>query len=349
MSEPKVSIIVPVFNVEEFLIHCIDSLVNQTLKDIEIILVNDGSTDYSLSICQEYEKQDSRVRVVNKENGGLSSARNAGLDIASGKYIAFCDSDDYVDLTMYEKLYHETLKREVDLIACGIFLNDYEKQKISLVTLPYPSNWVNNKDDFVNHIFKKYFIDPTHILTVWNLLFKRELIEKNNLRFAGEPIEDYAFILQYSIYTNSFIFLNKPLYYYRVVSNSLSRKHNPHLFEILLQIQGIKDNCLQKMRLLDNKIEKLNAKWFIRYAAKIIFLEFAFKNDSSIKEISQRSKMLIMNTRTQDFCQVLFKKHDTLSMPMKSIVKTFLYNRYRLAVAGGFLVGKLYRLKKRLS
>ena len=101
----KVSIIVPIYNVEKYLHQCVDSLLNQTLRDIEVILVDDGSPDSCPHICEEYKKKDIRVKVVHKQNGGLSDARNAGLKLVEGEYVAFIDSDDYVDLHMFEKLY----------------------------------------------------------------------------------------------------------------------------------------------------------------------------------------------------------------------------------------------------
>ena len=101
----KISVIVPVYNVEKFIKRCLDSIINQTMRDLEIILVNDGSTDNSGKICDEYAQLDNRITVIHKENGGLSSARNTGLDVATGEWIAFVDSDDYIEKNMYEVLY----------------------------------------------------------------------------------------------------------------------------------------------------------------------------------------------------------------------------------------------------
>ena len=105
MAKPLVSVLIPVYNVEKYLERCLDSILKQTLTKIEIICVNDGSTDNSLSILKEYQKKDSRIIIVNKENGGLPSARNAGLDRAEGKYVGFVDSDDYIEPNMFQKLY----------------------------------------------------------------------------------------------------------------------------------------------------------------------------------------------------------------------------------------------------
>ena len=119
---PKVSVIVPVYNVEKYIDKCLESLVNQTLKDIEIIIVNDGSTDNSIKIVEEYkEKYKNKIIYLEKENGGLSDARNYGIQYAKGEYIAFLDSDDYVDRKMYEKLYNKAIENNSDIVECDFY------------------------------------------------------------------------------------------------------------------------------------------------------------------------------------------------------------------------------------
>ena len=125
---PKVSVIVPVYNVEEYLERCLDSLVNQTLKDIEIIIVNDGSTDGSKEIIQKYLNKYKNIVYLEKENGGLSSARNYGIPYAKGEYIGFVDSDDYVELTMYEKMYNKAIEEKSDMVECD-FIWEYPNKK----------------------------------------------------------------------------------------------------------------------------------------------------------------------------------------------------------------------------
>lgn len=127
MNEIKVSIIIPIYNVEKYIEQCIESVVNQTLKDIEIIIVNDGTKDNSMKKIEKY-LSDPRIIVIDKENGGLSSARNVGLEIAKGEYIAFIDSDDFIELTMLEELYNNSEKADI-VFSDIIFYDDKTKNK----------------------------------------------------------------------------------------------------------------------------------------------------------------------------------------------------------------------------
>ncbi len=148
----KVSIIVPVYNVEKYLKRCLDSLISQTLKDIEIICVNDGSKDNSDKILEEYARKDSRIIIINQENQGISVARNNGMDIAKGKYVGFVDSDDWVDSDFFEKLYNAAEKNNAQMAVCSIIrLNEYRSKKY----LTLKNETVT--EDFKENIFKRSF------------------------------------------------------------------------------------------------------------------------------------------------------------------------------------------------
>ena len=130
MKKPIISVIVPIYNVEEYLPKCLDSILNQTFSNIEIICVNDGSTDGSRKVLEEYKKRDFRIKIVDKENGGLSSARNAGMKVAVGEYYSFIDSDDWIDKTMLEKLYENMTTLNTDISICAVHQFDEINQKI---------------------------------------------------------------------------------------------------------------------------------------------------------------------------------------------------------------------------
>lgn len=191
MAQPLVSVLIPVYNVEEYLERCLDSVLNQSLTRIEVICVNDGSTDKSLEILKKYQENDSRVIIVNKENGGLPSARNAGIERARGEYVGFVDSDDYVQPDMFEKLYNTAKKEKSDVVVCGANI---------LPETPRASDWpyaclspgYRKYDKFdANMLFHDMTVTPF----LWRTLIKKSLIDKYNLRL-NETImigEDKAF------------------------------------------------------------------------------------------------------------------------------------------------------------
>ncbi len=191
MSKPLVSVLIPVYNVEKYLSRCLESILKQTLTQIEIICVNDGSTDGSLEILEKYQKEDSRIIIINKENGGLPSARNAGLDRAKGKYVGFVDSDDFVEPNMFEKLYRTAEDEKSEIVICGA--NVFPEE-------PRASQWLY---DCLSPEYKKIngfdvatlFFDVSSTPFLWRTLIKREIIEKNHLRLQEDIMigEDKAF------------------------------------------------------------------------------------------------------------------------------------------------------------
>lgn len=186
--KPIISIIVPIYRVEQYLSKCIDSLLNQTFKDIEIILVDDGSPDSSPAICDTYKTRDERINVIHKKNGGLSSARNAGLSISHGKYIGFVDSDDWVEPNMYEEMYNFLVANDCDLVECGI--NLIYENKISKYSTK-ANELVSGREALHRHLNIYTRTNQTLPRTaVWSKLFKREFWDSN--RFPeGEIHEDY--------------------------------------------------------------------------------------------------------------------------------------------------------------
>ncbi|MBQ8795843.1 MAG: glycosyltransferase family 2 protein [Clostridia bacterium] len=220
-----VSIIVPVYNAEKTLERCVRSLIEQTYSNIEIILVNDGSKDDSLLICRQFEKNDNRVIVVDKPNGGVSSARNAGLDIANGEFVMFCDSDDWV-----EKKWCEILVNSFEsdyMVMCGFYTEG--KQNV----LPYETKANTTCKTYEKTDFSLLYLLGFNV--PWNKIYDRMVIEKNLLRFDERfnNGEDYLFNLKYlSRIEKKIIFLDKCLYHY-VWSNagSLSSSNNSNKFE----------------------------------------------------------------------------------------------------------------------
>lgn len=209
----KLSIIIPIYNSEKFLDKCIRSVLSQTLKDFELILVNDGSTDSSLDICYKYQAEDLRVKVFNQSNAGQSKARNVGLSIASGKYIAFVDSDDWVDKNYFEKLVSACEKYDAD-VSCASILR--VKKHIKKFRIKYTEE--------KTYEIPQEKIDVARVPNmcyVWNKVYKRSFLEKLNLRFVeGMFFEDVDFVAKAVYYSNKIVTVPGTYYFYW--SNSAS-------------------------------------------------------------------------------------------------------------------------------
>lgn len=216
----EVSIIVPVYNVERYLEDCIESILNQTFKDFELILIDDGSTDSSCEICDEYKKKDSRIRVIHKSNGGLSSARNIGLDVACGKYIGFVDSDDSIHPRMYEILYDLIQTHNADISCC-----DY-KRTDTLINCNYEEvdSYEAIEMDNIQAVNSLYNMDTAIILVVaWNKLYSKELFK--DIRYEIGKIHEDEFIAHKLLYNSGkTIYANSKLYYYLQREGSITSK-----------------------------------------------------------------------------------------------------------------------------
>lgn len=239
-EKPKISVIVPVYNVENYLSRCVDSLLNQTLRDIEIILVDDGSPDKCPEMCDEYAKMDNRVHVIHKENGGLSSARNEGLKYIKGEYYMFVDSDDWIDTETCKVCYEEIIASESD---CLMFSYTKEFGNHSIINHVFHHDKIIwDEPDVKEHIHRRLFgligqelarpQDSDLIVSAWMQLFKASKFK--NIRFVDTKIigtEDCWY--QILLYENckKFVYIDKPFYhYFRANEGSLTTKYNPNLF-----------------------------------------------------------------------------------------------------------------------
>lgn len=212
-NTPLVSVIVPVYNVEKYLRQCLDSIVNQTLQEIEIILIDDGSTDSSGSICDEYAAMDNRIVLIHKENAGLGAAYNTGLEIAKGEYIGFVESDDWVELNMFEELYNKAREFDVDVVK-SLYANNYIDKSPRIVNKFHNCNY--NNTVIVNKFCcpQYYHGHASH----WSAIYKKELIDKNKLNFRETPgasCQDVSFAFLTFIYAKNIFIYTKSFYNYR--------------------------------------------------------------------------------------------------------------------------------------
>lgn len=257
-----ISIVVPIYNVEKYLPKCIESILNQTYKNFELILVDDGSKDNCGNICDEYAQKDNRIVVIHKENGGLSSARNAGIDIAKGKYIGFVDSDDWIHSEMYEKLVYLMESREADIAQCE-FINapsedvkiEPEKEEIKTFT----------NIEGLNNLYNNMYVST---VVAWNKLYKISLFKE--IRYPNGKIhEDEGTTYKLIFNAKRIVYTNQKYYYYRQTPNSIT---NAAFNKKRLNILDVFDEKIEYMRNINN--DDLYAKTLKWYFFKVINLYF---------------------------------------------------------------------------
>lgn len=207
-----ISIIIPIYKVELYIDKCIESILNQTWKNIEVILVDDGSPDKCGQICDEYAKKDTRIKVIHKENGGLSDARNAGVEVATGNYIGFIDSDDWIDENFYEQLIDKIKKTGVDIVAAGV-KKVWEDGKMEVMT-PYQEIQLSNQEAMKAIIEESFLKQP-----VWYKLYRADVARVKFKR--GVLHEDNYWSYQVIAKANKVVAMPEPYYYYLQRSNSI--------------------------------------------------------------------------------------------------------------------------------
>lgn len=220
MQQPKVSVIMPVYNSEKYLAECLNCVVNQTLREIEIICVDDGSTDNSLQILREFERHDPRVRVIAQRNQYAGVARNNGMLFASGEYLCFLDSDDYFEATMLEEMYAKAKADDLDVVICNA--NLYMNGRINsdaVVAIPegIPDRVFScYEPDFADHVFQCLLVVP------WNKLFKRSFVQQHNFHFSSTlNYNDVSFVMASIVCAHKIAYMPRELVYWRYRNNSL--------------------------------------------------------------------------------------------------------------------------------
>lgn len=210
----EISVIVPIYNVEKYLRQCLDSIVNQTFKDIEIILIDDGSPDNCPKICDEYAKKDDRIKVIHKENGGYGQTMNIGLDRAIGKYIAIVEPDDYIDLKMYEDLYGIAEKYDSDIVK-SCFYDNLQSKEIKRIS---KTQWSDSIPENKSFTIKEYPHFLYYHPSIWSCIYRKEFLNKHNIRFKevlGAGWTDNLFQVQTMCLAEKINYTSKAYYYWR--------------------------------------------------------------------------------------------------------------------------------------
>lgn len=224
-----VSAIIPVYNAEKFLVECIESLRNQTLSEIEMIFINDGSTDNSLEILERYKKIDNRITVINQKNSGPSVARNKGIKIAKGEYISFIDSDDWINKNMYQEMYQNAKQNNSDLVICDMkLIGKNDELYIKGTTL---NTCIYDKEKVEQHIYEE-LISNSQFNSAANKLYKAEIVKSHHITFDKEIYyaEDWLFNVNFLKRCTTVSYINKAFYYYRRGHESSSSTYKDDTF-----------------------------------------------------------------------------------------------------------------------
>ena len=291
---PKISIIVPVYNVEHYLHRCINSILNQTFKDYELILVNDGSTDLSSKICNDYAQNNKKIKVIHQDNGGAASARNSGMEIALGDYIAFVDGDDFIHTKMYEDLYNVAKENDSDIVVC-----DFIKIKEDMDYKTEGKLLNNNIFNYSNlEALEKLYSSTdqvgnnlTMVLPV-NKIYKKNLF--NTIKFVEGKICEDEFMAHRILYESKKIsYIPKILYFYVQRSNSVM--NSPYSIKRLDKVYALKDRVeffkeINQRKLLNLAIRSFIDSYFWNYYKVKIEIPYAIQ---TIRKLSLKGNNLI--------------------------------------------------------
>ena len=282
MIVAKISVIIPVYNMEQYLDKCLQSIINQTFKDIEIICINDGSTDNSLAILEKYASRDNRITIINKPNGGLSSAWNKGLEVATAEYVTFVDSDDWIEQETYEIAYTNMLKNNVDYVCWSAnpifeYNNDAIKSKI---TQYYNINFIGKI------IVTDYVISKT-VVTTWSKLYKKSIIDAHEIKFlTNSGHDDFAFWLQYAVWAKYGYYIPQYLYNYVQRPDSImgSRllKNSTKIFDNIVLIPSL-IKYYNKNNLTQKHYDMFHSK--LKY---LFFEDYNFQNGKNQKQVLEK-------------------------------------------------------------
>ena len=296
-----ISIIIPIYNMEQFLERCLDSVVNQTYTSLEIILINDGSTDSSGDICDTYAKEDNRIKVIHQVNAGVSAARNAGLNVATGEYISFIDPDDYIEVNAYETLIPYLNNNSIDILR----FNANRKGEI-LNRLPFEGEYAGKRFEqevLLPMIGSKKFGGMFILGVLWIHLFKREIIEKNHIRFNKElrRCEDRLFTITCMLHADKMFFTDDILYHYQVNDESLSNRYDPIRWqqELLFMDDLKKEYTQTRSRSFVTEADKRIKNDFVLRAVTSINNEYFTNNSNSFWQRYKNIKTIVNNKHTK--------------------------------------------------
>ena len=337
---PKVSVIVPCYGVEKYLTRCVNTLVNQTLQDIEIILVDDGSPDNVPKMCDEWSKKDERIKVIHKENAGLGYARNSGLKVAEGEYVAFVDSDDYVDTAMYGSLYTLAKNKGLDALFCG-FKKEYAPNKFQIIQ--ECAEYTEFSDEDVKSLIPDFIASEPYSkreykydMSVWHAIYKRSVIAENDIQFVSErdfASEDIPFQIDFLTCAAKMAFVPNVYYNYCWNGGSLTKKISREKFDKIKALYGL---LASKSSKYDEGALR-SKRLFIGYMRT--FVRTIVRMNMPMKE-----KRLLINDILQDDIWETIRVYKSSYLPCHQRIFTILF--YKKNVTLTYLYAALMELVK---
>lgn len=347
MNQPKLSVVLPIYNVEKYLKTCLDCLLSQTLTEFEIIAVNDGSTDKSVNTLEEYSRIDSRIKVINKKNGGLGDARNAGLKHVTGKYVMFVDPDDWLESGALNLMFITAEKNELDVLVTPFILESLSGSNVMEIHVEKNKIFESKriKEELIRRLIGVLPNENNHLdelNSAANKMYRTEMIKKNNLSFVSERAfygEDLVFNLNFFQFANRIMILDKALYHYRKdVSTSLTTRYRDNLYEMRLNLYNYISEYVQKYNTEHNEKYNVALQGRIYYETpSTIRNECHYSNLSSQIDVIKKIKKILLNSHVKFALQEYkpsyklnrFKKLQYASMKSSYVLPTYLFYKLK--------------------
>lgn len=332
MTKELISVVLPIYNVENYLDRCINSIVHQTYDNLEIILIDDGSPDSCPQKCDEWAKKDNRIKVIHKKNAGLGMARNTGIENASGEYLCFCDSDDYIDLETINKAYEVAKKNNADIVTFGI--NEVSSDgKIRKITIPNNIKKVYNNEDIEEELLPNLisYYNPKNgekyniRMSANTSLYSMDVIKKNKWRFVSEReiiSEDIYSLLELYSYIKTIVILPESLYFYCENSMSLTHTYRKDRYE---KIKYFYDMCIKRATELNYNAEIKERLKYPYIENTIATIKMIISSDNKYREKKSDVKKIIEDKHFQTIIKQLNISKEKISRKI-----LFLSMKYKL-------------------
>lgn len=281
MADKKISIIVPIYNSEDYLVKAIESIICQTYRNLEIILIDDGSTDGSPGICDRYGEADERIKIIHKANGGNTSARKAGLAIATGEYIGFVDSDDWIEPEMYETLYRICYENNLDIISCGFFCEKEDGTEEAADFLEEGLHVIDNHDVFLQRVMKGNLQKSENIYSyLWSKLIRRDIIVHAQDKIDDKIvfIEDRALLYTCYYDIQRFYILKTPLYHYRIRKNSMANRMDDYIISKLNDVYAYQKELFLSHH-ASKELHRLNERFLVGHLVGVLRDNMGFEGE----------------------------------------------------------------------